>query len=702
MRVLHSQHSSLVICERAPVPRIVYFGARLASSPNESELALLLEHAIPQGGIDEAPQITIAPSLADPIFMNPAIRVHSEGLLWAPQWHLFDSESSDAHVSYTLSDHKSGLILSWTLNLDVDTNVFTISTCLENKGAHTLSLEQWLTTVPIPSSALQAISFTGRWINEFQPQYHELKHGTLEWANLKGRTSHDHFPGLIVGDEYLSESSGEAVAFHLGWSGNHIQRLEKSQNGLAQYQAGIGFMPGEMILKPGDHFEAAPLYMTRTSNGLGGIAENFQPFVRQHILNFPDNKPRPVHINTWEALYFNHAQEELDSLAQTAAEVGAERYVLDDGWFLGRRDDTAGLGDWIVDPNVYPHGLHPLKDTLKKHGLGFGLWFEPEMINKKSKLYEQHPDWVLQLSDQHQASGRNQWVLDISRSDVQQYLVTHICDILRDYPVEYIKWDMNRDLLQAGNQSGQPAYYQYVVGLYAILKQVRSQYPHVEIESCASGGGRMDYGILKYTHRFWLSDCNDAHERQIMQQWASLFFPAEVLGSHIGPDHSHTTSRSHPLYVRAGTALFAHMGIEWDVRKANTAQRKELTMYLNQYKMLRELIHSGIRRPLTPADSAQIAFSVSDDTDQIISVFQRTVPKVSVPQPLKITALKPEKNYRIEILIQPFMTGHLMKQKPVWMKNQEQHYRGEILMALGLPLPVLDPESLIIFKVLEI
>lgn len=701
MRILQSKSYSIVLCEQQDAPRIIYFGDKLSSEAFAETFKYHSIAAIQQGSMDESPVLSIAPSLSEPTFMNPAIKMHCNGKYWAPQWHLFESESSDLHVTYVLADRKSGLVLKWTLTVYPDVDVLSIDSCLENKGSENIQLDQWLTTFPIPGSHSHAISFTGRWVHEFQPQYQELTIGALEWVNLKGRTSHDHFPGLLVTEPGVNELSGSALAFHLGWSGNHIQRLEKSQNGLVQYQAGIGFMPGEMNLKPGDHFEGATLYCTQSQTGYAGIAERLPTFVREHIVNFPDERPRPVHINTWEALYFNHNQEDLDSLASAAANVGAERYVLDDGWFLGRRDDRAGLGDWVIDKDVYPQGLHPLKETLRKQGLSFGLWFEPEMVNKRSELYKQHPEWVLELTDQHQASGRNQWVLDISRKDVQDYLITHICDVLRDYPIEYIKWDMNRDLLQAGNAQGKAGYYEYVCGLYHILSEIRHRYPKVEIESCSSGGGRMDYGILKYTHRFWLSDCNDAHERQIMQQWASLFFPSELLGSHVGPDVSHTTSRMHPLYVRAGTALFGHMGIEWDVRTANSEEKAQLKSYVELYKTLRTAIHSGVRRPLVSADKNQITFSVDANSETYVSIFQKTMPETAVAPALKIPNLKSNATYQVSVLLEPEKTAHLMKRKPEWMLKKSVQLQGELLSKIGLPLPVMDPESLFVFKLTE-
>ncbi|TCS39966.1 alpha-galactosidase [Reinekea marinisedimentorum] len=698
MPILHSKNCSIAIIDRSGTPSICYIGERLSDATTIDALELMTTPPVPQGGLDTSPILTIAPTYADHSFMTPAVAFHSNGKHWATQWKIQESESTDSSVIYKLLDEKTGVVLSWSLDVCEQTNVFTIRSELINKGDSTLELSQCLATVPLPARMNEVTSFTGRWVHEFQPVDTKIPFGCLEFTNRKGRTSHDHFPGLLVTDDRVTEASGECFAFHLGWSGNHCQRVERSQNGLTQYQAGIELVPGEVTLHPGDKFEAAPLYFTYSRKGLAGVAESLQPFVRQNILDIPGNKPRPVHINTWEAIYFDHRQQELDSLAAAGELCGAERFVLDDGWFPARRDDSAGLGDWTVDKTVYPKGLHPLKATLQKHNLGFGIWFEPEMVNKDSELYRNHPEWLLQVNGLKQTAGRNQWVLDITRPEVRDYLYKAITNILNEYPIEYIKWDMNRDLSQSGNPDGKPAYYRYVRSLYELIDRIRSSHPAVEIESCASGGGRIDYGILKRTHRFWLSDCNDANERQTMQQWASLFFPAEVLGSHVGPVISHTTSRAHSTAVRAGTALFGHMGIEWDVRKLNEDELNELSSYIQLYKDLRTHIHSGIRIPLAAPDKNQLAFMVSDADVHLVSLYQRNMPNSGVPGNLLLPMLEAEKKYRIKVLSQPAATHHLMKVKTAWQQLEDTVVSGEVLAKVGIPLPVMDPETVLILQ----
>jgi len=695
---LHSARSTLLVetlVDDAPVIR--YWGSRLQQLPDP----IMWHLALPQAGLDERRLLNIAPTLADGTFLEPALRSHQNGKGWAEQWQLETTQATESELAFELVS-RSGLIrLSWRVTLDPANDVLSIHATLTNQSEAEVALEQWLTTLPLPREHSEVLTFTGRWVNEFQPCRQALPIGALELTNLKGRTSHDHFPGLLTGTEGFSAEQGDVCAFHLGWSGNHRQRVERNQQGLTQYQAGAHLLPGEVSLAPATSFDAPVLYATRSSSGFNGTAANFQQFVRDHLLTWADEGPRPVHVNTWEAIYFDHTQQALDDLANAAAAVGAERYVLDDGWFQGRRDDTSGLGDWIVDEDLYPEKLHPLAATLKRTGLEFGLWVEPEMVNPDSNLYRDHPEWVLAIAGQQQPLGRQQCVLDLTRTDVQTYLFEHLVALLDEYPITYLKWDMNRDLVQAADAHGRAATFRQTQALYDLLARLRQSHPRVEIESCASGGARMDYGILRHTHRFWLSDCNDAHERQRMQQWAALFFPAEVLGSHIGPPHSHTTGRQHTTAVRAGTAMFGHMGIEWDLRSLNDHDRLALTDAIALHKRWRAVIHSGIRRALRPADPNQIAFQITATKQHLVSVFQQDMPELSVSGSLRLVGFQPGKQYRILIIQQPENTGHLMKSSPAWMTQENLVISGESLMSLGLPLPVMDPDSLLLFALTE-
>ncbi len=278
-------------------------------------------------------------------------------------------------------------------------------------------------------------------------------------------------------------------------------------------------------------------------------------------------RPRPVTLNTWEGVYFDHKLEQLKAQATAAAELGIERFVLDDGWFGKRDDDTSSLGDWFVDTRKYPDGLAPLADHVVSLGMEFGLWFEPEMVNRNSDLYRAHPDWVLQVEGQPLLESRHQLVLDLTRPEVSDYLFNCIDNVLKSAKISYIKWDMNRDITHAGDANGRAATSRQTRAVYALMARVRAAHPDLEIESCASGGGRADFGVLAHTHRVWVSDCTDALERLSIQQGALRFLPPEIIGCHISASPNHQTGRVHTLAFRAIVAFFGHLGVELDPLK---------------------------------------------------------------------------------------------------------------------------------------
>ena len=283
------------------------------------------------------------------------------------------------------------------------------------------------------------------------------------------------------------------------------------------------------------------------------------------------------------------------ALADRAADAGVERYVLDDGWFLGRRSDRAGLGDWRVDESVWPGGLHRLSDYVRGLGMEFGLWIEPEMVNPDSDLYRAHPDWIVATGQRVPPLQRHQLVLDLTRAEVRSYLLGQICALLSEYPISYVKWDCNRDLIDAGSgtRAGAPAVHDQTMAVYDLMDELRRRYPAVEWESCAAGGGRIDLAILERVQRVWTSDMTDALARQSVQRWTGQLIPPEYLGAHISAPFSHQTGRYMPLSLRCATALFGHLGIEWDITLASEQDLADLAAWIRLYKPHRALIHSG-------------------------------------------------------------------------------------------------------------
>jgi alpha-galactosidase len=402
-----------------------------------------------------------------------------------------------------------------------------------------------------------------------------------------------------------------------------------------------------------------------------------------------------VHFNTWEAVYFRHDLAELKALADLAAEVGAERFILDDGWFKGRNDDTTSLGDWIPDADKYPEGLNPLIDHVRGLGLEFGLWVEPEMANLDSDLVRAHPDWLLHVEDRAQPVGRGQYVLDLTRPEVADHLFVRLDALLAQHDIAYLKWDMNRDLTHAASR-GRPASRRQTLAVYALIDRLRAAHPDVEIESCASGGGRADFEILKRTDRVWTSDCNDPVERQTIQQGFSIFFPPEVMGAHVGPAASHTTARRTSLMLRAYTALFGHMGIEADVRDFRDKDRARLAEAIALHKRLRPVLHGGRVLRQDVVDPGAVALLVATEDFALASYAQLETSPHATLAPLRLTGLDAAATYEVTLLNpRPAPPNRFT---PDLVKGEAIRTTGALIEALGLPLPVLRAGEIAVFQ----
>jgi alpha-galactosidase len=381
-----------------------------------------------------------------------------------------------------------------------------------------------------------------------------------------------------------------------------------------------------------------------------------------------------VVLNTWEAVYFDHDLPKLTALAETAAAAGVERFVLDDGWFLHRRSDNAGLGDWYVDPAVWPDGLTPLIERVNALGMQFGLWVEPEMVNPDSDLARAHPEWALNPEG---PTWRRQHVLDLANPEAYAYILERLDALLSENAIGYLKWDHNRDLVDS------PVHAQ-TLAVYALLDELRSRHPGVEIESCSSGGARVDLGILERTDRVWASDCNDALERQSIQRWTQLLLPPELIGSHVGPPRSHTTHRTHGLSFRVATALFGHFGFEWDITEA---EPDELRAAVALYKRYRGLIQSGELVRADHHDPSAYVHGLVGEDEALFAFVQLTTSAFETPGAVRLPGVRG--TVHVSALNRPD-TAH--NAPPPWLDDGIT-LTGEQLATTGLQMPVLQPEQ---------
>jgi alpha-galactosidase len=552
--------------------------------------------------------------------------------------------------------------------------------------------------LPVPARATELLDLAGRWARERSPQRTAFTHGTRLRENRRGRTGYDSAYVLAAGVDGFGNRHGEVWGLHTAWSGNHRSLAERSH-----YQAGLLgggelLLPGEVRLAHGETYRSPWLYGS-WGDGLDDLSGRFHRWLRARPQH--PRSPRPVTLNTWEAVYFDHDLGRLVELADAAAAIGAERYVLDDGWFGSRRDDTRGLGDWYVSDDVWPDGLHPLVDHVTGLGLQFGLWVEPEMVNLDSDLARAHPDWILRTPSRLPRDARHQQVLDLAVPQAFEFVLERLDALLTEYAIGYLKWDHNRDLQDAGHGPlGAPGVHEQTLALYRLLDELRLRHPGVEIESCSSGGGRVDLEILQRTDRVWGSDCIDAFERQRIQRWTNLLIPLELIGAHVGSGTAHSTGRQHALPYRAGTALFGHLGIEWDLREADDAQRAELASWVAAYKDLRGLLHTGAAVHADPVDPALTVHGVvaQDRSDAVFAVVASDTSQALPAGRVQLPGLDPDAVY----VVRPQAPGDVVRGLhggvPAWWGPDGVRLTGRVLAEVGVAAPTLFPEHLVLVR----
>jgi alpha-galactosidase len=547
-----------------------------------------------------------------------------------------------------LTDDLAAIEVGLVLTLDND--VLTLATVLTNTGDTALDV-QWLASgvIPLPDTMARVHAYGGRHLNEFHPQTDQLGRGLWRRENRRGLTSHDAFPGAVVAAAITDAHAGLTYGAQLAWSGNHVQTLEWLDDGRYQWQMGVWLAPGEGRLAPGASLAAPPMVAACSRAGLNGVAAAFHRDARARM-TWPGGamRPRPVSLNTWEGNYFRHDFAALTAQAALAAEIGVERFVLDDGWFHRRHGDDAGLGDWRPDAGKYPDGLGPLIDAVRALGLEFGLWVEPEMVNPDSDLYRAHPDWTLGVAGRPLITARNQLVLDMARVEVRDHLFAAIDLLLKQHPIAYLKWDHNRALTAAGGADGRASYVAQVQGAYALFDRLRAAHPHVEIEACAGGGGRIDLGILDRTHRFWTSDCIDARARVTIQRGFLQFLPPEVMGAHVGASPAHTTSRRQGMAFRAAVALPGHFGVELDLTTLDDRARAGLARWVAFYKQWRGRLHAGRVWLGEAADGLPWQAHGDEDANEVLLFVLRLEPQTLRHAPaIRLPMLSGSGRYRV-------------------------------------------------------
>ena len=620
---------------------------------------------------------------------RPALTGHRAGHDFSVQLLLKSHEHTASSLTALFEDTTAAIAATLSYEL-ISGGVLRASASVTNLAGAAFSLEDLSVWLPLPDHAAESIDFTGRWVKERQPQRRDIQVGSFSREVREGRSGHDYTIVQLATSRGCDFQNGEAWALGLAFSGNSRHTVERLPIGRTSISAGELLLPGEVILAQGESYRSPDVLAVYSDQGIDGVSHRYHSWQRARP-NHPKT-PRPLTLNVWEAVYFDHNLEKLTQLADVAEQIGVERFVLDDGWFGSRRDDTSGLGDWLVSPEVWPEGLNPLIEVVKSRGMQFGLWFEGEMVNPDSDIYRAHPDWILKVGDRVPPEGRRQHVLDFTNPDAYRFIFDGVERVLSEYDIDYIKWDHNKYLLEPAS-AGRPAVHRQTEAIYRFFDELKRAHPGLEIESCSSGGGRIDLGMVDHADRFWTSDCNDALERLYIQRYTQIAIAPELLGSHIGPTKAHTTGRTHALSFRAVAALFGHAGLEWDITEATPEELAHLKNWASYYRDNRELLHTGRTVRIEQPDDAVLVQGVvaQDRAKAIFSYTTVEAQRASRPNTLRLAGLDPAASYQVRAVMPAGDPLEIARSKPSWLSGVT--LSGQALMSVGLRPPILAPEQ---------
>ena len=494
----------------------------------------------------------------------------------------------------------------------------------------------------------------GSWAKERRFERVPMIHGTQSVASKSGGSSHAHNPFIALCSHDATEDSGDVYGFNLVYTGNFLASAEMDADGGARVLIGINPEGFSWHLEAGERFVAPEAVMVYSKDGFNGMSHIFHKLYRNNLCRGEwKNKRRPILVNNWEATYFDFDEEKLYDIAKTAAALGIEMLVMDDGWFGNRNSPRTALGDWFVNEEKLKGGLHKLVERVNSLGLKFGIWFEPEMISRDSELFRAHPDWALRTPGRDMSISRHQYVLDMTRSDVRDYLFGCIKNVMDNANIEYIKWDFNRSLTEVGSalintDRQQEIFHRYVLGLYELLERVLNAYPHLLLEGCASGGGRFDPAWLYYSPQYWTSDDTDAIERLEIQYGTSMCYPTSAVGSHVSACPNHQTGRTASLKTRGNVAMAGTFGYELDLTKLTDEEKETVKTQCNEYRKYYDIINYGeLYRLISPwKDRTRCAWSyVSEDKKEALVTYVIMRSSIYDIHYLRLKGLDPQKRY---------------------------------------------------------
>jgi alpha-galactosidase len=572
-----------------------------------------------------------------------------------------ESAGEATSVEIQLRDDPSGAEVSLSYTIFAGQPIVARHAVVRNGGSARLRISAAMSlALDLPDDDWTLVQLSGAWARERHVTARPLAPGRQSTASLRGASGHEHDPSLILRRTTTTETAGEAYGFSLVYSGNFLAEAEVGLYGTTRVRLGINPEGFGWTLEPGDEFTTPEAVLAYSSAGLDGLSVAFHALYRERLARgFWRDRGRPVLINNWEGTYFDFDETKLVDIAGVAKDLGVELFVLDDGWFGARDDDTTSLGDWTVDRRKLPNGIDGLARRIEALGLRFGLWIEPEMISERSELFAAHPDWAIGIVGRKRTESRQQLTLDLSRPEIVDHLFGVLSELLAGAPISYIKWDMNRNITEPASL-GLPAerqgefFHRYILGVYDLYARLTAAFPEVLFESCAGGGGRFDPGLLAYAPQAWTSDDTDAVERLRIQWGASLLYPLSSMGAHVSAVPNHQTGRRTPIATRAAVAFFGVFGYELDATSLSATERAEVVEQVAFYKEHRDLLQRGrfvrLRSPFEGDGNETAWMTVSDDRRRAVVGFYRTLNR---PNPgvnrLRLRELDLAARYRLSL-----------------------------------------------------
>lgn len=699
---LQSHQTSYVIQLVRGLPAHVYFGPQLRQGSNLNDLLYRVERSsfcpnpfpddktlsldtlpqeYPQYGTSDfrspAYQIKLSDGtrISELVYRSHRITAGKPALEGLPAVYT-EQENEAETLELVLHDAKAGLSVTLYYSVFEQFSAIARSARLANEAGEALQLKRALSaSIDLPDARYDALYLSGAWARERHIQRRALAPGVTGINSRRGSSSHQFNPFLALLRPETNERQGEVYGFSLIYSGNFAAEAEVDQFGTTRVSLGINPFDFSWKLEPGEAFQTPEAVLVYSAEGLGGMSRTFHKLYRTRLCRgVHRDLERPILVNNWEATYFDFNADKIEAIAKKGGELGIELFVLDDGWFGKRDSDNSSLGDWFEDRRKLPNGLQDLAERVKRQGLQFGLWFEPEMISPDSDLYRSHPDWCLHVPNHRRTEARDQLILDMSRADVREYLYSRLSEIFTNVPISYIKWDMNRNMTEIGSALSSPerqseTAHRYILGLYELMERLTSEFPHILFESCSGGGGRFDPGMLYYMPQTWTSDDTDGVERLKIQYGTSIVYPVSTMGAHVSAVPNHQVGRKTSLEFRGDVAMSGNFGYELDLTTFTPEEVEIAKAQIASYKEIRGLVQQGdLYRLLSPFEGNETSWMfVSEDRREALLFYFHVLAEPNAPlKRVKLEGLDPLLDYQLG--------------------DTDTIYGGDRLMAVGLPI----------------